>query len=360
MSMKFLIKTNLSKYINDNIDEVDIFSKYLGIPATEIYKCINDKSYRVNNPLRNDRNPSLGFQYLRAKHGHKLYGKDFANPFFVGDCYHFVGITLGLNSNLPRDFLNICKDIIDKLDNTKTTTSVSTKKFYISQKKENKVVRIDIEKRKWNAKDLLYWYNYGIKPNTLVINNVYPVNKFWINDILQDYYYTPDNPCFAYYLGARPNVLWEIYRPYEEDYNKFRVNECNDIKELHTVTDNVNLILTKSKKDKLLLIQMIEELGIIDTDVLYTSESTRLKKKTLLTIKESYKNIFVNFDVDKAGIRGMKFFNSTYGFSLFPFITENMSKIKGYPKDVSDFSKQYGYNNTLRVFSFLYNKYISL
>ncbi len=358
--MKFLVKTSLVKYINDNIDEVEIFSKYLNIPSTDIYKCINDKSYRVNNKLRNDKNPSLGFQYVKAKYGIKLYAKDFANPFFVGDCYHFVGITLGLNCNIPVDFLNICKHIIDTMQgNTKYLPGVSTTaKENLVKSRSNKLVKIQIEKREWNAKDLLYWYEYGIKPVTLIKHHVFPVKNFWINDVLQDYYYTKDNPCFAYYLGAEPKVIWEIYRPYEVRHNKFRTNDRNDIKELHTLNPNSNLIITKSKKDKMLLMQIMEDIGIYDTDVKYMSESNRLKKSTLLTIRDNYRNIFVNFDVDKSGIKGMKFFHSTYKFNLFPFITENISNIRNYPKDVSDFAKQYGYNNTLRVFEFLYNKYI--
>ncbi len=358
--MKFLVKTNLLQYITNNLDEVEIFSKYLDIPSTDIYKCINDKNHRVTNTLRDDKHPSLGFQYIRAKYGIKLYAKDFANPFFVGDCYHFVGIKLGLNCNMPVDFLNICKHIIDTMKgNSKYLPGVtSTTKENLVKSRLDKLIKIEIEKRKWNASDLLYWYNHGIKPDTLLKQNVFPVNKFWMNDVLQDYYYTEDNPCFAYYLGAIPHVVWELYRPHEAKFNKFRTNDKSDIKEIHTVEPNNNLIITKSKKDKVLLMQMMEDIGVIDTDVKYTSESNKLKKSTLLTLQDNYRNIFVNFDIDKAGIRGMKYFHSTYGFSLFPFITENISNIVNYPKDVSDFAKRYGYDNTVKVFEFLYNKYI--
>ena len=353
--MKFTTTNKLVNYINSNIDEAEIFSKYLNIPISDIYKCINDKSYRINNPLRNDKNPSLGFIYVSVRNKNKLYAKDFANPFYVGDCYYFVGIVLGLHCNIPRDFVNICKNIIQ---NHKTGNIRVTAKSEPIKIKQHNITTIDVEKRTFDKYDLAYWNTYGITKNLLIKEDVFPVNKFWINNVLQDYYYEITNPCYAYYLGYNNTDLWEVYRPLESKYNKFRTNNTNDLKELYKISSKNNLIITKSKKDLMLLKRLLLDTGIIDTDVLYMSEGNKLKTSTKIYINQHYKNVFINFDIDITGINTMKLFNKLYGYSLFPFIPSNIPDISNYPKDISDFCKKYGYNNTLKLFNYLYNHYV--
>lgn len=353
--MKFTTSNKLSTFINNNISEVDIFSKYLNIPSTEIYKCINNKSYRVKNTLRDDKNPSLGFQYLNIRNRSKLYAKDFANPFYIGDAYYFVGLVLGLHCNIPRDFINICKHIIHKFK-IGDIPSISRKEPMINN--EPTITTIEVERRKWDKYDIAYWNMYGITPSMLESEEVYPINKFWINNELQDYFYEITNPAYAYYLGYDTVDLWEIYRPFDYKYNKFRTNNTSDIKELHKISNNHNLIITKSKKDLMLIKTLLKDLGITYTDVLYTSENNRLKSTTKSLIDSNYRNVYVNFDIDIAGINGMKFYNKSYGYNIFPFIPSNIPDITVYPKDISDFCKRYKYVNTLKLFNYLYNEYI--
>ena len=353
--MKFITSNKLSNYINTNISEADVFSKYLNISLVDIYKCINDKSHRVNNTLRDDKNPSLGFMYVNVKGHTKLYAKDFANPFYVGDCYYFVGITLGLHSNIPEDFVKICKHIISNFD-IKEVTSVSRSE--IPSEKKEILVNIDIEKRKRDKYDIAYWKSYGITSNILDEQRVFPVNKFWINNQLQDYFYEITNPCYAYYLGHNKVDLWEVYRPFEYKYNKFRTNDKSDIKELHLINKKNNLILTKSKKDKMLILRLLNELSLKTIDVLYISEGNRLKTNTKTIINENYRNVFVNFDIDNTGILSMRYFHKQYGYNMFPFIINNIEYTNDYPKDISDFCKKYGYENTFKMFTYLLNQYI--
>ncbi len=359
--MKFYTTAKLRSFINHNIDEAEILSTYLDIPVTEIYKCINDKNYRVHNTLRDDSRPSLGFHYLTVRGKNKLYGRDFANPFYWGDVYFFVGVALGLHCNIPEDFVKICKHIINKFSNKqiRVVSNSSNKTASVTVKNEEKIVTsIDVEKRKLNKYDLAYWKIYGIREETLERENIYAVNKFWINNELQDYYYQDENPAYAYYLGVNIKPLWEVYRPLEAKHYKFRTNNFSDIKELYQVKPLHNLIITKSKKDKALISQILLDLGIIHTGILYTSESTRLKSHTRKLIEENYRNVYINFDVDMAGINSMKFFKTEYKYNMFPFIPENITGIDNYPKDISDFCRRFGYDNTLKLFNYLYNKYI--
>lgn len=358
--MKFYTSTKLKTYILNNVDEAEIFAYYLDVPITEIYKCINNHSYRVLNNIRGEENPSFGLQYYRINGIIKLYGKDFGNPSYTGDCFHITGMRLGLNCNASLDFVNICKHIIKHLinnDYTRIVSKPSSKKE--KHTKSEPITSIQVIKRDFNKEDIKYWAQYGIKPETLKEEKIFAIERFYINHELQDYFYEVTNPAYAYYLGNNPDVLWEIYRPHELKYLKFRTNNRSDIKELYTIRPNKNLILTKSKKDKVLIKQILKDLNISNTDVLYTSESNRLKQHTRNLIKENYNNVFVNFDLDSTGIQSMKYFNKEYHYKIFPFTNDKMIKsISDHPKDITDFCKRFGYDLTTKVFSYLYNKYI--
>ena len=352
--MKFLTNSQLKSYIDNNIPHTDILSKYLNISMSTIFKCLNNRNYKINNPLRIDDNPSLGFQFLNDK----LYCKDFANPFYSGDIYHIVGMTLHLNCNNSKDFVKICKHIINTFDNN---DDISISKINIKPTTINNmyVSKIDIIKRRWNKDDWLYWNKRGIKSKTLLKSNIYPIEGLSINDLDQHYVYTKNDPAYAYYLGRDLYHLWEIYRPFADKKNKFRTNNKKALKELYTIRYNENLIITKSKKDKTLILQILDELYITNTDVLYTSEGSKLNSNLRNLIETYYNNIYINFDIDIAGIKGMQFYKTEYNYKLFPFITEEIYKLGNMPKDISDFCYKFGYNNTKKLFNNLYRKYIS-
>jgi hypothetical protein len=355
--MRFINKQKLAPYILSNIDEAEIFSYYLNVPVTEIYKCINNKSYRVCNNLRGDENPSFGLQYLSVRGGVKLYGKDFAHPAYTGDCFHLVGMALHLNCNNPIDFITICQDIIKRLfDGNYVKKPESTRKVI----KNKTISTISIVARDYNLDDIKYWLSYNIRFDTVLKEQIYPVDQFYIDGVYQDYYYDKSNPAYAYYLGIdKTSEFWEVYRPNELKYYKFRTNHNTDIKELYLVKPNRNLIITKSKKDKLIIIQLLNDIGITDTDVFYMSESNVLSSSTKKLIEANYRDIYVMFDIDMAGINAMKYFNSTYGYKSFLFTNKDLiTNIKNHPKDISDFSRKFGYDITKKLFTHLYNKYI--
>lgn len=360
--MKFYTSNQLKRYILENVDETEIFAHYLDVPITEIYKAINNHNYRVLNNIRSEKNPSFGLQYYKAGGGIKLYGKDFGSPVYTGDCFHLAGMALGLHCNIPSDFVAICKDIIKRLINNDYNRAVSKHKTL--KEKHTRTISIsaiDIKQRNYTKLDVKYWLSYGIKPETLLKEKIYAIDKFYLNAELQDYQYEETNPAYAYYLGNNPNKLWEIYRPFEDKSKKFRTNSRNDIKELYTIKKLTNLILTKSKKDKALISQILLELGIKDTGVLYTSESNRLKQQTRNLLNDNYKSIFVNFDLDSTGTSSMKYFNQEYHYKVFPFTNDKMiNSINNHPKDITDFCKRFGYDMTLKVFDYLYTKYVIL
>lgn len=355
--MKAINSSKLKSHILANTTEAEIFAFYLNTDITEIYKCINDKYYRIFNTLRSEEHESFGLQYMNINSRIKLYGKDFAVPTYSGDCFHFAACALNCNSNNPREFIYVCKHIIANVIGDKVSKTVLPTPTIIKQ--ETPILTIEIAVREYNANDLDYWGKIGYRFETLIKENIFPISGFTIDGVYQNYEYDNDNPLYAYFLGVNNNVpIWEIYAPFEVKWKKFRTNFTGDVKELYTVRPSKFLILTKSKKDKGLITQILSDLHITNTDVKYASESARLSKNTRNILATNYKFIFVMYDLDNPGMQSMSYYNKEYGYLLMPFTTQYLAEtLVDHPKDISDFSKRFSYRETLELFKVLFNIY---
>ena len=116
--MRFYTTNKLVDVILDNTTQEEVFAYYLGVSVTEIHYCLKSKSNKINNTLRADRRPSLGFIYdIKGK----LRCKDFAQPIYNGDMFDIAAKVLSirgtkyLNANNNIDFIEICYDIINKV-----------------------------------------------------------------------------------------------------------------------------------------------------------------------------------------------------------------------------------------------------
>ncbi|KAF5080414.1 hypothetical protein DSECCO2_120580 [anaerobic digester metagenome] len=349
--------SNLKAHILANTTEAEIFAFYLNTDVTEIYKCINDRYYRIHNVHRSEEHASFGLQYVSVGSKIKLYGKDFAVPTYSGDCFHYAACALNCNSNNPKEFIYVCKHIIKNVIGDNVNKPALPEPNIVKAKPT--ILNIEVAVRDYDEIDLEYWGQFGIRLETLVKENIFPISGFTIDGVYQNYIYEKDNPIYAYFLGVENNTpIWEIYAPYEVKWKKFRTNFPGDVKELYTVLKRKFLILTKSKKDKALITQMLSDLHITNTDVKYASESARLRKTTRNIFSMNYKFIFVMYDLDSPGMQSMGYYNKEYGYLLMPFTTKYLAEtLDNHPKDISDFSKTFGYLGTLELFKTLFNIY---
>jgi len=107
------ISSSILTHILTNYSQPVLFAKYFRLPLSSIEYCLEDKNNKVNNPLREDYTPSLGFMY---KTDGKLICKDWGDDIYSGDIFEIVGVLTSLNCNNSKDFITICRYIID--DNT--------------------------------------------------------------------------------------------------------------------------------------------------------------------------------------------------------------------------------------------------
>ena len=312
-------------YIKHLVDDINLFSYYLKLDTKIIEDCIINKT-KINNPLRVDKHPSASFKYRRNG---TLVLIDYARKEYSGDIFHIVGIIKNLNSNKNTDFIKICKSIInDTITNKEVYSSFKNIKLNYEQYKEiTKTTinykKITVEYKSWDTKNFKYWYDF-VRPNkelgiillkTLQEHNIYPIERYWINNNNRaSKVATIDNPIYAYLLKINKEGIreYKLYSPFEK-FNKFRTNSKDIFNYFNKNMKNDVLIISKSVKDMILLKIMFKYLHIDYIDVItVNSESNIIKPEDMEIIKKNYSVIFTFYDYDKIGILYSFYMNSVF------------------------------------------------
>lgn len=296
----------LKDYILNNIGQVEIFSEYLGVSEDDIRFSITHKA-KIKSPFHRDSDPSLSFRY----YGSKLICRDFSNIEYSGDIFEIVGKCLHKDCTDKKQFVEICKDIID--------TSISgryTKHMPIRIDETESIAEpttIEIISRHLNVKDFRYYYQYFI-PNEVVKNSYIPVRTYSINGIASKYYHSAGDPCYAYVNN--PSCL-KLYFPLRKKNEKrFISNNRFPVELISSLSKKDYTVLIKAYKDKLLMDYVCELLSIDNIQFLpVASESARLPEDVIGLLKRhTNKRLFTMFDIDKCGIDSSFYYRTKHGF----------------------------------------------
>lgn len=257
--------------------------KLLTLEATEeLVNSVLDTSIPgvINNPLRSDKNPSLGIFY--SKSGDILY-YDFATG-ETGNILMFLVKILKLKNyrGLYEYYLSFEKGVIKR------------KKTYINNRdtKSNTIIKVKL--RQWKPYDLEYWNEFGISKKFLTFGNIYPISHIFIYKYGKIYTFSADKYAYVYAENKDDNRTFKVYQPFSEDY-KWRNNNDNSVWELWNKlpATGEDLIITSSRKDALCI---WENWGIPSTCL--QSEVVIPKKHVIDELKIRFKNIYVFYDND--------------------------------------------------------------
>lgn len=358
--MQFILNSdNLRNYILTTISQERIFAYYLGIDVKDIEYCLIRKQNRICNPLRNDIDPSLGFNYYR----NKLYMYDFASASYRGDVFYIVGLLHGFNSRSSKDFVKICRTIIDNVILNKIKDDNTIKSFvnlveHIDN--NNKIRVIKVETREWDKEDKKIWNKWKISISDLDSNYVYPVESFWID---KDYY-KPYDKCYAYLLGKIEDItLWEIYFPLRNKkgkYPKFITNNTKHVNCIWELHKTKNLILTKSRKDVIVLKNILNsnpfEFSNLFSVTHLGSETTRLNEKEAELLNNLYDNVYMFTDFDREGVSCANYHKRKYNFKTMFLTNGRFNTTDYYSKDISDYVNLLGFKQGCNLMKSLMNK----
>lgn len=287
----------------------------------------------VTSPFRlNDKSPGCWFQYHL---NNTLYFIDFANNSHRrhSDCFNIVQDYFQLpNFYATLDF--IYKKLIEGKDIRIKNRMV---KQIQTQTKEG--VKILVEPRQYNIKDVNWWSPYGITTNQLLEEKYYAVSAFHalntkkgnISHRCMDLVYADTN----YREGRK-----KLYFPHREGKHRF-LTTCKreDIGGINFLAPfGRQLIITKSFKDY----KVLKNQG---KNTIYLQNEGMYPLSLILSIVKSWKEIIIFFDNDKQGMHASQELSGLINREYF-----NKSKALWLPEslynlnitDPSDFHKKEG------------------
>lgn len=310
-----------SDYILSQVDEASIFSAYFGeFELGSVYPSV----------FRKDDNPSTGF-YISSSG--KLIYNDLATSEKL-DCFSFV--SKKFNLSYGKALLKIACDFgLIKCDGVVPFSLSDLSKSRLVSEKVRKSTVIKIVPDKWSPAYLKFWHEFFISETELEENKVYPVKKLIINDTTIPNF--SKNVRYALTLNHEGEVFKKIYNPYAENkkfkwisnipiYLPFGFDSLPYISE--------SLVITKSQKDRIIFKKYFS-----DVIGLQNESPASLREKTIAYLKNRYKKIYINCDLDKAGQDAVEYFKNQ-GF--IPMMLPDLVYEKYDIKDVSDFVKRFG------------------
>ena len=320
---KKLTKENILK----EISEEEIMRHYLG------YNFEIGRMY--HSPFRDDEVPSFNVYYNEYQ---ELRFKDFNGS--QGTCFDLVILIKGCN------FYNALLDINDQLGLCLAGKENKRKISYKDFKAEiiDKKCLIQFKPQQFTERDLNYWANYGITADTLEHFNVFSARYVFLNKKLL-FRYTKNSPIYCYKFDDKVKV----YRPLQEKgvykwLSNAKMDTVQGFKQLRYEKDT--LIITKSLKDVMALWELEYEA------IAPQAETTHLDLSVLENIINKYKDIYILFDNDSAGIFGAETLQKKIPGSKLIFIPTEEFKCK----DFTDVIAKHGLNMASELIKKLINE----
>lgn len=307
-----------TEWILSKVEDHQIFRYYFG--EFELGRVYCSK-------FRRDNSPSTGF-YI-SKNGALLY-----NDLRTGEklnCFTFVAKLYNIS------FKEAIKRVA--LDFGLISGGSGKAQGILSQaisfdREYKKTTLIQFIPGKWTVNRVRYWYQYEITVPELKREEVYPVDKLFINKVE----IKVDELCFAYVVRERikgkENIYVKIYSPYSERMkwlSNIPISVPFGLDKLSYKSHR--LIIGKAQKDRLVLLKLFPSVIGAQNE----SESA-LPDELVKHLCFNFDERIIMWDNDETGVENCKKFNMK-GFGYFNIPKELLAL--GI-KDVSDYVKAYG------------------
>lgn len=321
MAITGVKKTTLTpESILRKISEYDIFMYYMP-----------DKGWKLNqvtlSPFRKERNPSF---VIGNKNGNLSF-IDFGDTSKRGDCFQFVKLLFNVST---------IDEVLKMIDRNfglgiSSGKDVGKYKMIVGNYKQpeelgKRYSLIQVKTRKFTHEELAYWNDYHQDISDLRENNIYSIDKLYLNRQL--FPLKPTELRFAYLYDGH----WKIYRPFNDKKGKWVPNNVpiTAMDGMDDIKDCDVAFINKSKKDYMVMKKVFPCCCAVQNEGIACFSEDNIKY-----IKSNSKRQILSFDSDDTGVK-----NSQQITEIFDFGYCNVPKelLKEGIKDWADWSKVYG------------------
>lgn len=271
------------------------------------------------------------------------------HDFGTGFHENFVGVVMEIHKCSYQEALNVIAEDFGYISKAEDRPAVKIKVSNVKLEEKTETL-IQIKPKAFSEQELKWWKGFGVTEKTLKKYKVFSCDSIFLNG---DYFSSssPRVPIYGYYCGKKNGQeLWRIYFPSKRSF-RFLSNVgksyIQGAKQLPKTGDV--LLVTKSQKD----VMLAYELGI--PAIAPCSEVLFLSNKQIQHLKKRFKTIVVCYDTDITGIHNLKQIKVKHP-DLYTFFIPRKYGVK----DISDFFKKYGEEETRRLAGKLLKYYRSL
>ena len=271
------------------------------------------------------------------------------HDFGTGFHENFVGVVMEIHKCSYQEALNVIAEDFGYISKAEDRPAVKIKVSNVKLEEKTETL-IQIKPKAFSEQELKWWKGFGVTEKTLKKYKVFSCDSIFLNG---DYFSSssPRVPIYGYYCGKKNGQeLWRIYFPSKRSF-RFLSNVgksyIQGAKQLPKTGDV--LLITKSQKD----VMLAYELGI--PAIAPCSEVLFLSSKQIQHLKKRFKTIVVCYDTDITGIHNLKQIKIKHP-DLHTFFIPRKYGVK----DISDFFKKYGEEETRRLAGELLKYYRSI
>lgn len=310
-----------------NISDADIAGYYFGITKVPV---------RIFSPLRQDNHPSLG---IYSRDGEHIYYVDFGTE-DRGHITDLLGKIWGTDYNatwerIVREFSS-CNNVKVGITTSKPTIEILSREHS----------SIQVKVREWKDYDDEYWNSYGITREWLEYADVHPISHIiFTKEDGKSNHYVADKLAYTFVEFKEGKITYKIYQPLNTKGFKWFSSHDRSVISLWTKVPEFGqkIVICSSLKDALCLWSNTGIPAIAPQGEGYSMSETAVNE-----LKRRYKEIYVLYDNDAAGIKDSIKLAEQTGFKRL-----KLPDFQG-GKDVSDLYKIVGKNQFINIISTLF------
>jgi len=320
----------------ENIKIEDIMSKLTQFDIFRFYiPGLESLNTSVPSPLHMDKNPSMS---VGTTKGGRLQFNDYSAD-VRGGPVDLVMMLYGINYD--KALHKIASDFgIDNSESVEYKKIVAKYVQPIIDPKRHCEIHVFV--RKFNDKELQYWAQYGITIEELKREDIWACKEWSLNRGKQ--YIAPDELCFVYKFPSG----FKIYYPNRPKAEKWISNvSCATVEGLGCLNDQLIVIITKSRKDRVCLKKVLKDSPIC---ILNSQNESSAFVTDVLREKLTGKKVYTWFDTDPAGKKNSRKITLEICKNWLHLNVPDFLYEKHGVKDVSDWYKLDGNDNRIREF----------